>query len=138
MGYNFTIGNAEAGELMCEEGEYTVPLTVPGLEHDDAPRDDSPTFGTNQRWPSYSGWNEFCRLTGLHAMFYDEDVGLIRRHPGVFELTPDHIAEIRAAHAKLKNGDPEVYAEQRGRMEWLEYWTQWALRNCERPAFKNT
>lgn len=138
MGYNLTIGNVEIEKLICEDGEYHVPLFVPHIERDDAPRDGSPTDGTNRRCPSYTGWSNFCDETGLRPLFFDENDGLIRRHPGVFELKPRHLAQISAAHARLKTGDAFIYSVQRGRMEWLEYWVEWALENCERPSIGNT
>ncbi|MEK6418455.1 MAG: hypothetical protein V4801_02545 [Burkholderia gladioli] len=138
MGYTLTIGNVDAGELICEDGRYEVCMHIVRHERKDAPRDGSPTDRTNQRWPSYGIWTDFCRLTGLHEMFFEEYEGLLSAHPGVFELRPAHLIIIKRAHERLKEGDPEIYAEHRGRMEWLEYWTEWALSNCERPAIQNS
>ena len=138
MGYNLTIGQVEAGTLECEEGEYAIRIEVTLVKFDSAPRDDSPTDGTNQRWPDYSAWAGFCRDTGLYSLFYDGEHGLIRRHPGVFALTADHLAQIKAAHSRLKLRSDGAYALHGGRMQWLEYWVEWALANCSRPGIKNT
>ncbi|QMV32496.1 hypothetical protein KMC50_gp36 [Ralstonia phage Claudette] len=138
MGYNLTIGNVEAGKLECDDGHYSVPLSIACVNHENAPRDGSPTDGTNQRWPSYTAWSEFCLATGLHSMFYDDDTGLIRQHPGVFELMPEHLTKIATARTALQRQPKDIQEEQIGRLNWLEYWVKWALDNCERPGIKNS
>jgi hypothetical protein len=153
MGYNLTIGNAVLGEACPDTHVYSVD--VDGASHPDAPAFGEPTDGTSQRWPSYSGWSEFCKEVGLTELFYDRECGLLSRHPGTFALTQGHLDTIAAAlkHRRATNGGkepgfPDETPEgelidngkdgQLARLVWLEYWVRWALENCERPAMRNT
>lgn len=95
----------------------------------EAPADDSPTDRTNQRWPSYSGWDSFTKATGLQKLM-DE---FIASHPGYVILQPRHKEEIDAVYAKKHTIDPD----QLGRLEWLKFWVDWALAHCKCPVFVN-
>lgn len=130
MGYSIYIGNAEASELVCEDGEYLVTIQVNPNAVDGAPCDGSPTDGTNGRWPSYSGWSEFIEDAGLVSLFRDESFGIMRNHPGCFALEPAHLEQIKKATCQLE--------WNKGRLEWLKFWVEWALTNCERPAIYNS
>lgn len=139
MGYTITIGDVQPGELICEDGEYRIPMEIEVLTHErDGPRDGSPTDGTNQRWPDYSGWEEFTQTVGLYDMFYNEDTGIMRNHPGVFELTEEHQMAISRAEGRLKKLPQAVRELHGGRLMWLSYWVEFAVKHCKRPAIKNT
>lgn len=138
MGYNIHIGNAvldkvptAAEVIQGWDGELICRFHVEGVRLDNAPADGSPTDYTNSRWPSHTGWANFCDDLGLRDLFLSENYGIMRRHPGCFVLTPEHLAIIKAA-------EPAVGHEQRGRWEWLAFWVEWALINCETPAICNS
>ena len=153
MGYNLTIGNAVLGQPYPETNEYFVD--VEGFEHPEAPAFGEPTDHTSERWPSYSGWYDFCDEVGLTEVFYDAEGGLMKSHPGTAALTRDHLAVIekalvrrRAMNGGKEPGFPDETPEgalvengkdpQLARLVWLEYWVRWVLENCERPAMRNT
>lgn len=138
MGYNLYIGNAQLADLECEDGQYLARIDVITTARDDAPRDGSLGDGESVRFPSYTGWSEFCDLAGLRPMFYDEDRGLLRMHPGTFALDASHLAEVRAATIRCQDYTGEEKDMVSGRLAWLEYWIDWALKHCERPALKNS
>ena len=138
MGYNIDIGNATlekaptAQEALDEwDGQLIARFHVAHVRLDNAPHDDSPTDYTNSRWPSYTAWHDFCHDIGLTDLFYNESEGLLRNHPGCFVLTAEHLAKIKAA-------EPAANHMQRGRWEWLVFWVEWALTNCETPAIYNS
>lgn len=157
MGYNLYIGNAELVESDGEwEGqvdplEIPNPLVIPG-----------DTEGPI-RFPSYTQWRNFTQQAGLEDMFYNEYGGLLRRHPGCFLLTQDHLTEVRAAleiakrkypndpigfPVRMENESEEDFEQREEactegtgilvRLTWLEFWIDAALKHCERPAFGNS
>lgn len=72
MGYDLAIGQAcFAGS---SEDAYMY-VWAEGQQHEDAPTfaNDPLTGNTNMRSPSYLGWSEFCRETGLYGMFFGLD-----------------------------------------------------------------
>ena len=138
MGYTLTIGNAVVGDMPTKnevvegrDGRIEVQIDIETVTLDNAPADGSPTDHENQRWPSYSAWHDFGQETGLHQLFFNEQEGLMRDHPGCFMLTPDHLTTIKSVATRV----PEI---QRGRYDWLLFWVEWALANCDLPAIKNT
>lgn len=138
MGYNLIIGNVIAGALTCEDGQYAVRLDVEHIETDAAPSDGTPTDGTNERWPSYSAWADFCKAVGLYEVFFCKENGLLREHPGVFKLEQTHLLEVRAAGERLSKRSAQDNELHRGRLAWLEFWIDHALQNCPSPGIKNT
>ena len=154
MGYTIKIGEAIVD--VDYDFDY-VTVDVRDEKHDNAPAYGEPTDFTNQRWPSYSGWNEFCKDTGLYDLFYDDDKGLIRPHPGEKPLKQEHLDMINEAVEcrQKENGgkpaqtwDPKISItedsrindgdSQLSRLLWLQYWVKWALENCKQPINKNT
>jgi hypothetical protein len=128
---------------------------VPHVERDDAPTfpHDEMTGKGNYRYPGYSGWADFCREAGLYDLFLDRDGGeaLMQNHPGIARLHPEHLTRIRAALKARRrtstlppgfagwNGEDEGKHDHiLARLIWLEYWMDWALRECERPAIFNS
>lgn len=74
-----------------------------------------------------------------------EDGGLLERHPGVVALTDQHLIEFKRARERYMatpeprsgEGDGGVDWNLR-RLDWLIWWTEWALKNCEYPTFENS
>jgi uncharacterized protein YaeQ len=65
--------------------------------------------------------------------------GLLRRHPGVVELLPAHhtaFVEAKLAYAQRPEEEQEEYVTRR--LEWLCWWTDWALTECDHPSFANS
>lgn len=157
MAYNITIGNVRIVE---DEGE--LRLAVEAVTRPDAPAFpfDGMSAHTSCRSPGYSQWSEFCTLTGLTSLFFDAVSGLMREHPGVFALDDSHLAAVRVARVRweaahpvavpgwdfspygLPSDGPDDGVRGRdgvlARLLWLEWWMEWALRTCERPAIGNT
>lgn len=167
MGYTLRIGELEI--TYCnDESEPRIDLDARGEWHENAPSYGEPTDKENQRWPSYSGWNNFCKYFGLSELFYGKnergewsrDDALISEHPGCVPLTERHRREINAtleAHKiKYPNaiptyGKPAPFGKmtwedldnppenyQLCRLIWLHYWVNWALDNCKQPVFYNS
>lgn len=104
MGYDIYIGEAEVVRPQ-DDGEGTeLRMRVRPCTHPDAPEfpGDEMTGKSNGRHPSYSNWAQFCRETGLYALFYgpskeERYLGLLGSHPGCFMLTQCHLDAVRAA-----------------------------------------
>lgn len=133
MGYAIKIGNAVIAACDPEDydGELRAEFHVEDVVLDEAPADGSPTDYSNRRWPSYSGWSDFCDSTGLTYLFLSKECGLMREHPGCFLIKPEHLETVKEA-------EPLATGYNRGRWEWLVYWMDWALKNCETPAIENS
>jgi hypothetical protein len=145
MGYDIYIGEWDEGAKSVDpEG---TPQTVAHLERPEAPAFEGDDSGrTNVRRPSYGAWERFCGDTGLRELFFDRRVGLMREHPGTTRLTRAHLATIRRALNAYRDAHPNatstfVSGDERdhhlARLTWLEWWVDWALANCERPAIHN-
>jgi len=153
MGYTLTIGEANI-ESYVEDGlEAYCRITAAGVRMDDAPAFGEPTDYTNERWPSYTSWYEFCKYAKiLHAMYYmveDGSSGNIRGgHPGAFPINKEFKEAIDTAYNRLKmqaktlDPDADIFDTELGgawaRIQWLKYWTDWALENCEHPVLTNS
>lgn len=152
MGYIINIGNAVPRHSK-EYGELYARWAVEDATSGDAPTfpHDEVTGNSNSRSPSYTGWHEFCRKAGIEDLWYDKNEGLLREHPGCFILTPTHHARVKEAlerwraHATLPPGFSGWHGEDDGkydailaRLIWLEWWMDWALKNCETPAVENS
>lgn len=162
MSYDIYIGNAE---LKSEwPGEYgpVAEWDVDGMTHEDAPYKPDLTGKGNSCHPGYGQWADAMEEVGLAEAFFDQEDGLLREHPGIQPLTAAHLATFEAAQAEYRRRRP---AERPGccrcagcqrfdadkdavhdptlnfnmlRLEWLVWWTRWALENCERPAMANS
>ncbi len=130
MGYNITIGEMDL-EIGCEPGcEVYVLKGAKHAEHADAPRDSTPTSGTNGRWPSYTGWGDFLRDTDLEPDFRDRIMG---EHPGCYVLTQEDLGLFEAVDEGALDNKYNIE-----RLRWLVWWTRWALENCKVPVLANT
>lgn len=161
MSYSLYIGNAKV-ESGKEEGELWARWSVEHATHPDAPTfpNDKLTGNSNNRHPSYSGWRDFSKESELERLFYDNDEGLMRKHPDCVPLTAAHHAEVLAALQrwqaqsnkppgfagelmfnratdKWEQCDEGCYDHTLARLMWLEWWMRWALDTCETPAFEN-
>lgn len=165
MGYTILIGNAELGEMQLESGEYFAGwgehgggVVVMKRSHAQAPHLPYDFAGqTNCREPGYKHWHRFLHETGLDRIFLT-DTGLMRHHPGTFQLNASHVTAVAEARHRWESRSrmeagwdwSESFADRlplddgvRGRdhtraeLLWLEWWIAWAVANCERPAIHN-
>ena len=151
MGYSIYIGQA-----VVRDDDGQIRAVVLEEKHPEAPTapNDSLTSDTNARHPSYAGWDAFVRAVGLRDLFFSEECGLMREHPGCFPITPAHLGRVRGAlrawrkkwpHASPgfmadddRSETPEkVAAAHLARFIWLEWWMGHALRTCSLPAIYN-
>lgn len=115
MGYNLAIG--EAINVHTEDGDR---VKVEEEHFSWAPAFGEPTDHTNTRWPSYSGWHNFCRNIGIAGIMFNTRNGgsdifelpdgsrvgcLMPEHPGTAPITQKHldyvtqkVTEYRALH----------------------------------------
>lgn len=137
---------------------YFKPVVRKEVRQPDAPTfpNDDLTGKGNSRHPSYVGWTEFCKKAGLYDLFFNCKTGLMREHPGHVSLEVQHAQVIEEALAKWRKDHPcarpgfdvpypwqEGYGVPSGndpilaRLIWLDWWVQWALKNCEHAAIYN-
>ena len=147
MGITIRIGDAE---VRYEPSERRAWYDVPIIRHKNAPGD-----GTNQWCTSYGGRYNLHTTTGLEPMMkgatYRDEAGkwrdcLLSAHPGCFELTPWHLErfkEIREAYRLKPRSEKGLCIDEEGRdwgaehLDWICYWTAWALDNCALPSIYN-
>ncbi len=148
MGYDIYIGEA----VLRTDGEMgdEIWIDVERIEHPDAPYWESSgrwpdaSGKTNGRHPGYGQFREFCRTAGLEDLFLDPDYGLLRDHPGVKLILPNHLEKIKMArqnwektHPNSKPGWNEGEDPILARLLWYEWWFRWALENCKIPIIRN-
>jgi len=154
MGYSLIIGEAKV-ESYEEDGlEALCHITAEGVHLDDAPAFGEPTDHTNQRWPSYTQWYDFCEKADILPALYECDeygnvTGSLRGgHPGAFPINKEFKEEIDTAYNRIKmqaktlDPDADIFDTDLGgmwaRIQWLKFWTDWALENCEHPVLVNS
>ena len=114
MGYSLTIGEAcfevdKVGDdkwIASVQDEY-IRVTAESVNLPEAPAFGEPTDHTNERWPSYTAWYDFCEAVDLLPAFYyvdeNHNVGDIRGgHPGFFPITPAFKEEVDNAYDNWK------------------------------------
>jgi len=150
MGYNLIIGELEVDYDINDGLESSIHLSaVPEKGRKESFLNvGEPTDGTNMRWPSYTSWSNFARATGLYEFFFDDCEGVIRHHPGAQPLTEEHRRIIDEKYNDFKKANPNAEPNYKYednvnnsilvRLEWLKYWVDWALDNCEKPVFANS
>lgn len=139
MGYNLYIGELII-ETVVEKGThvYTWYSVVEEVDEKNAPLNSSDLY-SNECWPSYISWSDFCQRADLYSLFLDKGEGILYQHPGAYVLTEDVLTEFEEARLRYKDcGDPEIDIYDRRRLDWLCYWTKWALENCKVPVFVNS
>lgn len=77
-----------------------------------------------------------------------EQEGIIYNHAGAVALSEDHLTAFRTARAAWLNRSEEERQElgvgEDGvdyvlrRLDWLVFWSEWALENCDYPTFANS
>ena len=156
MGYNLTIGELE---IKYSQDEEICDIIAQSFKHDNAPAFGEPTDFESKRWPSYSSWSDFCKFVGLSELFFNNDNGILISHPGCVPLSQRHKKEIDTAYLAFKKKYPKAKAAysplidfKKGifedpdwpeendwlcRLEWLKYWVDWVLINCNQPVFEN-
>lgn len=169
MSYDIRIGEAvldvPSADAADEYGDNELTVQVKPARSRCAPSfpGDFMTGRGNCRSPGYSQWTNFCREAGLYDLFFDEEAGLMRRHPGCFLLRPAHLVRVGAARkvweqahpGKVPGWDPDLdgfghdkttgqkrkpdpkYDGVLARLIWLEWWMGWALKRCKVPAIFN-
>lgn len=165
MGFTLKIGELEIVGINNLKDPFSHNDTMDGhvqdVERSDAPAFGEPTDYTNTRWPSYTAWHNAVKFIGLEKLFNDKKTGLLREHPGCFQITEKHKKIIDKAHKdfykkypkckpgfskKLKDDfdnfvDDKDWPQENSyavRLEWLKYWVDWALKNCKHPVFYNS
>ncbi len=161
MSYDIYIGNAELeSEWPGEDGaraEWTVNLRSEA----EAPFKPDMTGRGNSCHPGYSQWANAMRDVGLYDAFFGKEEGLLREHPGIQPLTTGHLATFESARTAYMRSHPaeragmcpchecQVFGKDTSsphdptlnfnmlRLDWLCWWTKWALEHCERPAMSN-
>jgi len=164
MSYDIYIGEPEI--KYYPEEEY-MKIGIKRETHPDAPDlgwGDISGKG-NSRHPGYCQMADWCRTVGLYDLFFDEESGLLRSHPGCRPLLPKHLEEVRQAlklweeknpgckekfpsedkfpsNYKDLNYDEQTKIDEQfdwmyARLVWYEFWFDWALKNCKMPSIKN-
>jgi len=103
--------------------------------------------------PSYTSWDNFSKFVNLEDMFYDENhIIFFLNHP----IKKEHKEIVDKAHSEfylkypncqpgyspkstLITSDPDWPEENSHavRLEWLKFWIDWSLENCQNPVFFN-
>ncbi len=127
--------------------------------------DYAPAFGeesdyTNQREPSYRAWSMVCEVADLNDLFFGNN-GALKKHPGIFQITkiwldtlnekielfkqkyPMCVASyeetslgytIKVCSKSSLDGDVSVN-EILCRIEWLDFWCNYAFENYREDAY---
>ena len=133
MGYNLRIGEAVVNSNL--EDRYAI-VEVAFMNGKDlgAPLDPQGfAEHSNENSPSYIEWSEFAQTVGLYPTFFGQKTGLIRNHPGCEPLSEqiyDQFKKAQETYKKRSEDDWNVV-----RLNWLVWWTRWALDNCKYPSF---
>ena len=148
MSYDIYIGQVVI-RAYPEDDDNRIKLVVEEMQHPDAPsfEGDEMTGKSNARHPGYHQWGEFTRRTGLHGLFFATDTGLMRDHPGIKLLRKQDLDFIRVCKEAYYKRYPHTtpgfgtYATDEdaclARLIWLEWWVDYALKNCSLPAIYN-
>ena len=162
MSYTFTIGNA-VPKFEKDDDYLYAAWEVEPTSNESAPSfpNDDMTGHSNARSPSYSAWEGFCKETGIFDIFYDQRGNLLAGHQGCAMITEEDLSIVRSARALWESQSTKLpgfqgfpiydkaskayitpdegkYDHQLARLLWLEWWMDWALKNCETPAIQNT
>lgn len=103
---------------------------APRVRLPDAPADGSDTDYTNQRNVRGIDWAHLVQqvqLDGLFTIDHHVDVPLTQQHLDV-------LREKVAAYRHLYGTACDITTHN-GRLNWLLFWTEWALTHCKHPVF---
>ncbi len=105
----------------------------------------APFEGKNEIALSYSAFDDFIEITGLRKYFSDEividsdkeygvfDLSLMQDKSGVSLITEHHIKEFRKRKMEsLTLSYPKFCIEV---LDWLIFWSSYAVKNYEQPIF---
>ena len=152
MGYILGIGELKT-RVEYKGLESYIINDVEAVTDEKAPAFGEPTDHSNSRWPSYTSWHDAMRFVGLHDMMFNKETGLIRSHPDCVPLVKEHKEIIDKAYKEFYEKYPNCKAgylpninekewiyenNYATRLEWLKYWVDWALENCQYPVFYNS
>ncbi len=164
MGYTIKIGNAVISGTKENFPELYASWNVQDVMLSEAPNfPNDVNNNRNERWPSYSVWDDFCKKTGLYKFFYgkykrvgDKEIefdGIFTEsgHPGCIGITNEHLEIVSDALLRYRktssllpgfetheyNGEAN-YDYHLARLIWLEWWMRWSIKNCETPAIENS
>jgi hypothetical protein len=141
MGYTIRIGNAVVADENVER------VHVKQAHHEDAPAFPGDyAEQINERMPSYGQWESLANEAGLKSLFFDKQRGLLTQNPACAVLERAHLHEVQSAIERFRARFPEATPRfdmstedaHLARLLWLEWWMEWALANCELPAFYNS
>ena len=147
MGYSLVIGEAFTEPYDEEDPSLGDRVWAEEVRHDDAPAFGEPTDYTNTRWPSYSAWHNFVAAAKLeHVLLEHNEYGVPTGHmkgghPGAMFITEDVKREVDKACQRLKMQSKtggESILWHYNRAQWLKYWVDWSLKNCEHPVLANS
>ncbi|HEY1697966.1 MAG TPA: hypothetical protein VGG39_37660 [Polyangiaceae bacterium] len=97
----------------------------------------------NFHQPKRSDWDEFCRVVGLHDIFFAPGDGLLAERPGNVRLTRDHARAVHEALVRFVDAERDThpcFASGRpgdchlARLMWLDWWIHWALKRFDEPG----
>ena len=121
MSYQLAIGEYSSYE---DEGylvEYVLEQRMAGV-----PKIGNASNDCNEKSVNESQWWAFLESSGLAEAFAE----LMPESSLIADIEPHHLDSVRKANkANLSGWDLN-------RLLWLEFWMDWALRNCKRPVFK--
>ena len=164
MGYTFTIGEAEIesfDDYIRIGAVGAVDMDAPA--HDDFVGQSNSRSPSYTGWSEFcreagitelfygQGWSrEERRHLEPSATFHRESIYLAE-HPGCARIIPGdltYVREARKAYLEKNPGAVPGFQDEIGvdngtdstlaRLIWLEFWLDWALKNCKIPVIQNT
>lgn len=148
MGYNLRIGEFEV-EIDHEERRAWERVTW--IHNPESPMNSSDNH-SNSIDPGYAQWADFTRSVGLYDVFYGANdtrnwvhqgefqEAILGNHPGLVALTPAMMERFKQAQAEFRMQpvqETEDYIYTGRRVDWLTWWSEWALSTCKYPSFGN-
>lgn len=143
MGHVISIGNAAPcwPDPGMPESPYFDIAKIDGAALG-APIDScgaTPPTHMNTICPGYIAWDDFITRTSMRSIMKEWGLDLWPAKGGslcVVMLCKDHVEMFRAVRDRTSKGfNPEPY--DLIRLDWLIWWTDWALANCEHPAISS-
>lgn len=168
MGYTLTIGNAklkvDKEDLILDiDVEGFASDDAPTFPNDQVTGNTSSRSPSYTAWHGFAevagitnlfyggGWDRDLRGYRSCPEDYHREEGLLAHHPGAALLCDKDLEVVREARKKWEDDHPGAVpgfdgwsGEKTGldyilaRLLWLEFWIDWALKNCEVPALGNT
>lgn len=156
MGYTIKIGNAfPFFHKDVENDELTAQWRVQSTSSLDAPHNHFKSMPyeceSDEALPiealhnilrtSHADWGDFCRAANVFYVFHPMGSEFRGGSPGCSLLKKSDLIQIRYAKERCKltlldeigiSQEEILYL-----LNWLEFWIDWALENCETPAIEN-